>query len=114
MFLNETNQQWDLCIAADILQNLRPARLKVFLEESSKKCKYLAANIETNEDIRSDILDTYGGTKEIKEISLHHTVKPPKEWISILSPYFEITEQKEEGSFIYLLGTSKLFSKDFT
>jgi hypothetical protein len=102
-FLLETKEEFDLCFACDVLASLTPYRLQTFLENCSKKCKYLAAIISTTNDIRTDILSPL---HHIKSINLHKTVQGEEDWLQLLSQYFEV-EIKTEGTLIYAFGKSK-------
>lgn len=104
VFLEKTEQYFDLCFACKILSHLAPHRLNMFLKLCAEKCKYLAALISTVDDYRSDILSPKQVTKTV---NLHKTVRPPEIWINLLNPYFNI-KHKILGDELYVFCTSKL------
>jgi len=101
LFLQDTKQHFDLCFACDFLNHLSPHRLNMFLSACSKKCSYLAAKIDTTDDIRRDIL---GDNKLASPINLHLTVRSPDEWISIIKSHFNNIHHAIEGAWVYVIG----------
>lgn len=102
-FISETEDHFDLCFACDVLASLSPYRLQTFLTICREKCKYLAAIISTENNIKTDILSSL---HHIRSINLHKTVQSAEDWTKMLSKDFDI-ETKIEGNLIYVFGKSK-------
>jgi len=97
-FMISTDKSFDLCFAYDLLNHMKPHRLKLLLKACAEKCKYLAAKIDTRDDFRSDILSK---KLRIDRINLHCTVRTHEEWVEILEDYFEV-EHSSDGPWLYV------------
>lgn len=102
-YVRNTSEQFDVCVARDVLQNLSRSRLDVFLNYLPQRCNHLIAVIDLNEDVRSDILS---GSSPSREVVLHKSVMPKEEWISALQQSFDIIFEIE-GCHLYVYGKSK-------
>ena len=100
LFLQETDQTFDLCFVYDLLNHLTSNRLRIFLENCSKKCQYLAATVDTYDDMRSEIVSK---KLSIKSVNLHPTIMTIEEWTEYLVPYFNCTLQ-QDGRWIHIFG----------
>ncbi len=98
------DRHFDLCFAYDFLNHLTSTRLRIFMEESTKKCGYMLAAIDTQDDRRSDILSKH---LPIKHISLHPTIMNFEEWKSYLFPYFDSFYNRQVGTWVYIFGKLK-------
>ena len=99
-FMKETDSDFDVCIVSDVLPNVSKPRLDIFIDNCAKKCKFLAASIDLNEDIRDDILDK---TNPQNSINMHKTMMDCESWIKYLSNYFNI-KYKQEDNWLYVIG----------
>lgn len=99
VFLSKTEKNFDLCFAYDILNHLNHHRLQDFLYNCSKKCTYLAAAIDTEDDFRNDILSKNHG---VKKINLHRTVRDIEGWRGYLESHFKKINMHTDGKWIYV------------
>lgn len=93
---------FDLCFACDLLAHLALHRIRLFLKLCSQKCKCLAASIDTQDDIRTDIIQKLS----ITEINVHRTVMPASEWLTLLSEFYKTVESENRGNWIYVFCTN--------
>lgn len=99
-FITTTDQQFDLCVARDVLQDLPRTRLDIFLHHLPIKCKYIAAVIDLRPNVRTDILSKSNITKEI---NLHQSMLLEEEWLCLLSKGFDLQHEKN-GEYLYVFG----------
>ncbi len=101
-FLKDTNKTFDICFACNILQKLRKERLNIFLKECSKKCSFLVALINTDNDYRDEIL-----IERNDPINMNHTVASAEEWVKILEPHFKVDKFRGDDNFVYVFCSSR-------
>lgn len=104
LLLKDIDKHFDLCLAYDFLNHLTSTRLRIFIEECSKKCTYLLTAVDTRNDYRTDILSK---RQPISRINLHPTIMNLEEWRNYLTPNFECRYESPNDSWIYIFGKSK-------
>ncbi len=101
-FLHDTSNTFDLCFTCDILQTLTLTKLKMFLSLCQKKCKYIVALINTDKDVRTEIINQ---PHNITEVNVNKTLLTHDKWIALLSAYFTIKHNIDQ-SWLYVFGES--------
>lgn len=102
-FALKTDRIFDVCMARDVLQNLSPSRLDIFLNSISQKIKYLIALIDLDKDVRTDILSE---SSFAHEAVLHKSILSKDEWIELLQLNFDVIYELR-GSHLYVCGKPK-------